>query len=340
MVPAQASDENVSAAREVVHPSIVLSESAQENAAALAAEFHSAQPFRHVVLEGMLSPAACRALIAEFPESSEQHALNEPDEVGGKAVVPELVQLGPAFAGFDQLMQSADFLQWLGQVTGIPDLLYDPEYAGGGTQQDCNGQELGPHVDFNFHPRTHWHRRLHLILFLNPQWHESWGGCWELLRDPFDTNKDTNQMRSVTPLANRAVIFETAESSWHGFRRIQLPPDFVLSRRSIAAYFYTQEPPLADPVGQAPSHGTRYYQHPLPDHIRPGYRMRDTDVQEVQALLDRRDHHIKFLYQRQKEFSTALDAMRNSVTFRVGRMLTRPAAKLRHWWKGGRTPES
>lgn len=326
MIPAQASDANVSTPREVVSPPIVLSEGVRERVNDLAAEFQAAQPFRHVVIDGMLSPQACRALMAQFPEFSEQRALNEHGEVGGKAVVPELAQLGPAYAGFDQLMQEADFLQWLSHVTGIPNLLYDPEYVGGGTHENRNGQELDTHVDFNFHPRTQWHRRLNLILFLNPQWHESWGGCLELLRDPFDTQ----QMRSVTPLANRAVIFETTESSWHGFRRIQLPPGFVLSRRSIAVYFYTKEPP---PGSEVPSHGTFYYQRPLPERVRSGYTMREQDVEEVQDLLHRRDHHIKFLYEREKEFSTALDAMRNSITFRLGRMLTRPAVMVRDWWK-------
>ena len=83
MVPAQASDENVSAAREVVDPPITLSESARDSAAELAAEFQVAQPFRHVVIDGLLPPDACRALIAEFPEFSEQRALNEHGEVTG-----------------------------------------------------------------------------------------------------------------------------------------------------------------------------------------------------------------------------------------------------------------
>ena len=326
----------IDTSRPVATP-IVLSDPAREAAASLAAEFQSAQPFRHVVIDGALTPEACRALMESFPDFSEKRALNEHGQAGGKSVVPELAQIAPVYSAFDQLMQAPEFLSWLTVVTGIPNLLYDPEYIGGGTHENRNGQELDTHVDFNLHPRTQWHRRLNLILFLNPQWHESWGGCLELLRDPFDTH----DMRSVTPLANRAVIFETTESSWHGFRRIQLPPDFVLSRRSLAVYFYTKEPPDSGP---APSHGTFYYQRPLPPRFRAGHVLREADAQEVASLLDRRDHHIRFLYEREKEFSVALDLMRNSTAFRLGWLLTRPAAfvrdKLRAWLPGAQQPKA
>jgi hypothetical protein len=286
-------------------------------------QFASAQPFRFVILDPFLDPAFCRELMAEFPSFDEKLALNERGEVGRKAVFSNLARIGSAYQRFDGLMADPAFLELTGRITGIPNLLYDPDYVGGGTHENLDGQELDSHVDFNYHPASQLHRRLNLIVFLNPEWQQQWGGCLELLRDPFATGDD---VKTVVPLANRAVIFETTEVSWHGFRRIQLPPEKQISRRSIAVYFYTKERPARE---AAPSHATIYYQRPLPDHIQAGYTLREEDVQEIQALFTRRDEQIRFLYERETEFSKRIDAVAGSVSFRVGRMVTWPGRALR-----------
>ena len=287
----------------------------------LSRDFAGAKPFRHVVIEPFLDANFCAELMAQFPLFDREKALNESGEVAGKAVFSNLADLGPAYARFDRLMQDPEFLALTGRITGIPNLLYDPEYVGGGTHENLQGQELDTHVDFNFHPTTQTHRRLNLILFLNPEWEQAWGGCLELLRDPFDAECET-----VVPLANRAVIFETTEASWHGFRKIQMPPEKDTSRRSIAVYFYTKEPPVA---GAAPSHATFYYQRPMPAHLQPGRTLTDADVRELEGLFARRDHYIRFLYQREMQFTKTLDKIIHSPTFRLAAQFAKVAKLVR-----------
>lgn len=272
----------------------------RDRVADLAGEFAGSRPFRHVVIDQFLDPAFCQRLIDGFPVFDESHARNELGAIGRKAVVPNLASLGSAYQCFDRLMSDGEFLSLVGQITGIAGLLYDPEYVGGGTHENLDGQELDSHVDFNYHPATKLHRRLNLIVFLNPEWEESWGGSLELLRDPF--NPDEERV-TVVPLANRAVIFETTESSWHGFRRIRLPAGEQISRRSIAVYYYTRERP---PRETAPPHATVYYQRPLPAHLQPGHTLTEDAVQEIQALLTRRDHMLRLLYERELQFSEAI----------------------------------
>lgn len=289
--------------------------------------FEQARPFRHLVLEPFFDWEYCRKLCEQFPGFDAARARNELGEAGGKAVHTNLASLGPAYAQFDQMLQSTEFLGWLAEATGIPKLLYDAEYVGGGTHENLHGQDLDTHVDFNYHPATRWHRRLNLIVFLNGEWEAEWGGLLELQKDPALPATE-NEVATVLPRANCCVIFETTETSWHGFRRIALPADKRhLSRRSIAVYFYTRARPAEE---TAPGHGTIYVPRPVPDFVQAGHTLVDDEVYELQVQFARRDAQIRYLYDREQEFSR----IAQSPSFRLARALTWPLRKLRDWRTG------
>jgi hypothetical protein len=287
--------------------------------------FLRARPFRHAVIDNFLDAQFCRRLIDEFPVFDSRKALNEAGALGRKAVNPDLKSLGPAYREFDALMRDGAFLKRVGEVTGVPELLYDAYYVGGGTHENLDGQELDVHVDFNYHPKTFQHRRLNLIVFLNREWDEAWGGSLELCSDPWKlAGEDTVR---VLPVANRAVLFETTEHSWHGFSRITLPAERKdLSRRSIAVYFYTKERP---PEETAESHGTVYIPRPLPAYVQTGHVLSENDVQELVELTQRRDDQIRFLYQRELRFTKLIAGLTRSASFRIGRGVTWPLRVLR-----------
>ena len=280
----------------------------QAEVPALAAQFARREPFRHVVIDDFLAPDVCAALLAQFPPFERGNARNENGQLGAKSTIERIRGLGPAFSALDDAIQQRAFLDLIGAITGIPQLRYDPWYFGGGTHENRSGQDLDPHVDFNRHPVERWHRRLNLIVYLNREWDDAWGGSLELHSDPRSAD---DRITRITPLYNRAVIFETTEWSWHGFSRIALPAEkAALSRKSIALYFYTAERPAEELAG---THSTIYVDRPLPERIRAGVTLTEDDVQEIRSLLARRDQHNRRLYDEVAALMSQLDQAQSAL---------------------------
>src|ERR1700730_10550911 len=119
-----------------LHPTI------SDRTAGLHRCFVTAKPFRYVVIDEFLNPELCRQLMQEFPAFDSARAINERGETGRKAVVSEPARLGPAYSRFDQMIRGHEFLELISRIAGIPKLLYDPEYVGGGTHENLDGQDL------------------------------------------------------------------------------------------------------------------------------------------------------------------------------------------------------
>jgi 2-oxoglutarate-Fe(II)-dependent oxygenase superfamily protein len=268
----------------------MLNPASEERAEEHRRQFWEALPFPHVCIDEFLEPWAADQLLEQFPSFAGPQAINELGEVGRKAVFERLSDIGPFYKDMASYLGSAGFAEFLSRVTGIEGLMWGGESMyGGGTHENLEGIDLDPHVDFNYDDRTKLHRRLNVLVFLNREWEEAWGGQLELHADPRDPAR--NYVRSFLPTFNRCVIFETTERSWHGFPRIVLPPDKKhLSRKSLAVYFYTRERPPEETAG---AHTTLYVQRPLPSTVRPGEVLSPEDYQVVQELIHKRDVFIK-----------------------------------------------
>jgi 2OG-Fe(II) oxygenase superfamily len=255
--------------------------------------FQSSRPFRHVAIDDFLDPGACEALLRDFPPFDKRKALNEHGEVGRKAVFESVSGISPFYREFCRYINSAPFLEAMSRLTGIPDLIADETLFGGGTHENLDGQGLDVHVDFNIDERRMLHRRVNLLIYLNKEWHESWGGAIELHSDPWTPAAD--QVRSFLPLFNRAVIFETNEYSWHGFKRIRLPEDRgAVSRKSFSIYLYTKDRPAEEVV--AP-HTTFYVPAPPPERVAPGATLSAKDAEDIQIAFASRDGLLR-MYQK------------------------------------------
>jgi hypothetical protein len=253
--------------------------------------FREAQPFPHAMIENFLEPGVAEALLRDFPAFDPKRAVNELGEPGGKAVHEKVTQISPDYRAFYDYINSRPFLDAVSRLTGIDALIGDTTLYGGGTHENLDGQGLNPHVDFNIDQRM-LHRRLNLLVYLNHEWEEAWGGSIELHSNPWDAQSD--QVKRFLPTFNRAVIFETSERSWHGFPAIRLPPDRKhVSRKSFSIYLYTKDRPAEESV--AP-HGT-FYVPDAPPALVAGQPLSQAEVDAVQHALLERDGLIK-LYQK------------------------------------------
>jgi hypothetical protein len=271
-----------------------VSKSVLEDSRRYGDSFAHASPFKHTAIENFFEPNFAESLLADFPVFDPALAANEIyGGAWGKAVNTKIRQISPAYEELYEMIDSAEFLDFMGQVSGIRGLLPDPTHYGGGTHENRHGQDLDPHVDFNYDEPQKLHRRLNLIVYLNKGWKAEWGGSLEIHSNP--RRPLENQIRSYEPLFNRAVLFETNEYSWHGFPKIELPEDErQRSRKSISIYLYTRERPAEE---MAPVHGTFYVLRPLDKRFRRGYTLTEADEKDLLFQVDRRDKWIEYYQQ-------------------------------------------
>ncbi|NIJ07790.1 Rps23 Pro-64 3,4-dihydroxylase Tpa1-like proline 4-hydroxylase [Sphingomonas vulcanisoli] len=129
------------------------------------------------------------------------------------------------------------FIKWLQELTGEKALVPDPYLEGGGIHSIGTGGYLKIHADFNWHEPLQLYRRLNVLLYLNDDWQEDWGGRIELFSDP-----QREPEVSLLPTMNRMLVFTTDDASFHGHRHaLSCPAD--VRRNSIALYYYSAVTP-------------------------------------------------------------------------------------------------
>jgi hypothetical protein len=202
----------------------------------LRAQFSTAAPFPHVVVDDALLPDAFREAADSFPEVRDPFwkgylHLNE-TKYGNS--YPDT--WSPPLQEVARALTSPAFVDFLSELSGIPDLIPDWTMDGGGLHQTLRGGFLNVHTDFSTH-HTHadWARRVNVLLYLNTEWRPEWGGELELWDEQM-----TGRVGSVLPRGNRMLIFATSDRSLHGHPDPLTCPDGE-ARRSMALYYFTEE---------------------------------------------------------------------------------------------------
>lgn len=223
----------------------------------LAPGYCHAEPFPHVVLDDFLPEPLVRRALAHFPRHKLGSDINFELGYGGlhkRQVMPE--DCDSVAREVFHFFNSRPFLEFMEGLTGIPGLIPDPYFTGGGYHETRRGGKLGIHSDFRLNEKLALERRVNVILYLNERWDDAWGGKLELW-----SRDMASRQREIAPLFNRAVVFNTDLTSFHGHPApLECPED--TPRRSIALFYYTASRAVFEEVKIEPG---RYRSRPEDD---------------------------------------------------------------------------
>ena len=171
----------------------------QQLALSLRDEYRQADPFPHVVIDGLLPDSVLEDVVREFPEPTDEwrHFDDSHQRKYGAGLVE--VDLGPVTRNVLAEFNSSAFVDFVRSLTGIEEsLIPDPYYRGGGLHEIEPGGHLDVHADFNKHPDFGLDRRVNVLVYLNHHWRPEWGGQLELW-DPAMTPRGATRRTGVQP---------------------------------------------------------------------------------------------------------------------------------------------
>lgn len=213
--------------------------------------FTGAAPFPHISFDGLFDPADIAHIhngLRELPDDYWEKNNDQGIEVKWRSKWTSEYSIPEPAREIVRFLNSGIFLRSLSRLTGIPKLIPDPYYTGGGFNLIETGGYLDVHADGNWHDAMGVHRRLNLLVYLNPNWQEEWGGALNF----YDENAE-EVVASVPPIGNRLAIFETHDYSFHGHPEPTRSPAGE-GRTSIILYYYTSAERPAGHVSEARPH--------------------------------------------------------------------------------------
>jgi hypothetical protein len=202
-----------------------------------AQEYSSNQPFPHIYFDDFLPVKAAEAALRDFPEPKQLTWTEFDRPTERKLAFATVEKLPSSIREVMFFLNSRPMLQFLEALTGIKSIIPDPYYSGGGLHQIKPGGNLEVHADFNFHPKLKLDRRINVLVYLNKDWKEEYGGHFELWN-----REMTAAEQKLLPVFNRCAIFSTTSYSYHGHPTpLACPPD--RTRKSMATYYYSNGRP-------------------------------------------------------------------------------------------------
>ena len=221
-------------------------------------KFVNANPFPFIIIEDFFSNEFLNEVLNQFPNLSEQKKTTNYDNKNEVKFANNQYKNFPNnIKKLFDFLNSDFFLNFLQDITNIKEkLIPDFELNGGGLHEIKKGGLLKIHSDFNKHPNLDLDRRLNVLIYLNKDWKEEYGGHLE-----FWDKEMTSCREKVLPIFNKMVIFSTTDNSNHGHPDPLNCPN-NMSRKSIATYYYTKGRPINE-IDKMFSKNTTYFKDRL-----------------------------------------------------------------------------
>lgn len=247
--------------------------------------YAGAKPYPHIVFDNFFDRELVDTVLSEFPGRTaiRWQRFDNPNEI--KLASAADASFGPVTRLLLYHLNSISFLDFLSQITGIKNLIPDPQFEGGGLHQIVRGGKLGVHADFNKHRSFGLDRRLNMLLYLNKNWREEYGGHLQLW------DKDMTRCEvKVAPLFNRVMIFGTTDFTYHGHPDpLQCPEE--MTRKSLALYYFTNGRPAEEVTGE---HSTVFKARCANDlRMTQGQRLRNLARDLVPPIIMRQFDRVK-----------------------------------------------
>ena len=201
--------------------------------------YSTAEPFPNIILNNFFNNDFLNIILNEFPNLSKLHesqSYNAKNEI--KLSNKNYDKFPSTIKLFIDFLNSNIFLNFLQNLTSINEkLVSDPHLEGGGLHEIKSGGVLKIHTDFNRHPFLDLDRRINVLIYLNKNWQESYGGHLEFW------NKNMSKCeKKISPSFNTMAIFSTTDFSNHGHPDpLNCPKE--MSRKSIALYYFSSGRP-------------------------------------------------------------------------------------------------
>ena len=203
-------------------------------------EYSQGQPFPHIIIDNFLPEPLLDSVLEEFPNSKKIDWKKFDSSNEKKLATTSELQMGENTRSLLYQLNSSTFIGFLEKLTSIDGIIPDPHFIGGGLHQIERGGYLKIHADFNRHTRMRLDRRLNLLIYLNKDWQEEYGGHFEM----WNTDM-TKCEKKILPIFNRCVIFSTTDFSFHGHPDPLTCPE-NRTRKSLALYYYSNGRPAEE----------------------------------------------------------------------------------------------